>query len=266
MAVNPEPKPTVPAVERAVAILRHLQANADPRGGTVTRIAEALGLHKSNCSNILWTLQAAGFVDYVERSRTFELGAELISLGASAARDRDFVRAAAGPMQALVQSVGMTCVAFEQRPNDEFVIVGKAESPREIKVTIDVGQHFHPATPALAWLVVAFADRVRARDYQARWAGRAFTPMTRTDPAEWAGQVRLARDRGYGVSVGEYYAGNTAVAAPVFSGSDTTFRGLCLVEFNEEAAKTSLDAVGRALLAAAETITHTLGGRGPQGS
>jgi DNA-binding IclR family transcriptional regulator len=260
------PKSTAPAVDRAIAILRHLQAQVDPRARTLTRIAEAIGIHKSSCSNLLWTLEAAGFVDYASDSRSFQLGAELISLGASAAKDRDFVRAAAGPMEALVAATGMTCVAFEQLAGDEFVIVSKVESAHEIKVTIDVGQHFHPATPALARLVAAFSQPERGERYLAQWGGRVFTPHTRRDRHDIARQTAVARETGYAVSVGEYYAGNTAVAAPVFSGRDATFRGLCLVTFREEVDEGDLPRIGRALRRASDEISAKLGGAPPDGA
>lgn len=253
-------KPTVPALERAIAILRRLQDQVDPRARTVTAIAQALGIHKSSCSNLLWTLESAGLIEYSASTRAFQLGAELISLGASAAKDRDFVRAAMEPMEAVVQATGFTCVAFEQLASEEFVIVSKVESPREIKVTIDVGQHFHPATPALVRMLVAYKDREARAAYLRRWENRAFTPTTKSDPAEVAAEIAFIIERGYAISRGEYYPGNTAITAPVFSGRDNIFRGLCLVAFNEEAAAVPLDDVGRALRAAADGISRSLGG------
>ena len=251
---------TVPAVQRAAAALRHLKSEADPRGRTVTAVATALGIHKSSCSNLLWSLEAEGLVEFSPETRTFQLGVELISLGSSAAKDRHFVRAAAAPMQALAQATGMTCVAFEQIASDEFVIVSKVESPREIKVTIDVGQHFHPATPALARLVAASSDPERAEAYVERWRDRAFTPHTMRGKAEVARQIALAREQGYAVSIGEYYAGNTAVAALVTSGRDAIFRGLCLVTFREELAAGDIPCIGQALRRATEEISASLGG------
>jgi DNA-binding IclR family transcriptional regulator len=258
-----ETKPTVPAVERAIGVLRHLRTQADPRARTVTRIAEALGIHKSSCSNLLWTLEAAGFVEYSADSRAFQLGAELIGLGASAAKDRAFVRAAARPMEALVQATGITCVAFEQIASDEFIIVSKVDSPREIKVTIDVGQHFHPAAPALAPLVVAYKDAEAGAAYLQRWQNRIFTPATRSDPADLAAKVDFVRTHGFTVSRGEYYAGNTAIAAAVFSGGDSIVRGLCLATFTEEVADLSLEGLGQSLRRTADAISQVLGGAAP---
>jgi DNA-binding IclR family transcriptional regulator len=249
----------VPAVERAIEVLKRLGSETDPAARTVTGVATALGIHKSSCSNILWTLEAAGLVEYAATSRSFQLGAELISLGAAASKNRDFVRAAEGPMRRLVQATGMTCVAFEQIASDEFVIVSKVESAREIKVTIDIGQHFHPATPGLARLVAAFEEPVAAARYLERWKARIFTPTTKTDAAEVGAEVERVREQGYAISRGEYYAGNTAVAAPVFSADDRTFRGLCLIAFNEEVAGSPLRGVGEAARAAADEISRSLG-------
>ena len=262
-AASTEVKPTVPAVERAVMLLRHLRTEADPRARTVTRIAEALGIHKSSCSNLLWTLEAAGFVEFSPEARAFQLGVELISLGSAAAKDRTFVRAAQRPMEAAALATGMTCVAFEQIASDEFVIVSKADSHRDIKVTIDVGQHFHPAAPALAPLAIAYRDAAAGAAYLERWGGRAFTPATKAGPGGLAAKVEFVRANGYTVSRGEYYAGNTAIAAAVFCGRDTVVRGLCLATFTEEMADSAMDDIGRALRRTAEAVSQAMGGRSP---
>lgn len=49
-------------------------------------------------------------------------------------------------MQALVDKVGFTCVAFEQLPNGEFVIVNKVKNRNDIKVT----DRHRSAVPALS--------------------------------------------------------------------------------------------------------------------
>jgi DNA-binding IclR family transcriptional regulator len=90
-----------------------------------------------------------------------------------------------------------------------------------------------------------------------------FTPHTRRDRDDVAGQIAAAREQGYAVSVGEYYAGNTAIAAPVFSGRDATFRGLCLVTFREEVDEADVPRIGGTLRRAAHEISASLGAAAP---
>lgn len=74
----------VPAVERAIQILRYL-AEAGAEGRTLTQIQRALGLNKSTCFYILRTLAEHRFVRYEEGDRRYRLGPELVVLGLKAA-------------------------------------------------------------------------------------------------------------------------------------------------------------------------------------
>lgn len=76
-------------LERAIAALRYLEENLAPSACTVSRIAAALGLHKSTCSNILRSLEAAAFLEYDSDAKAYRLGPELIGLSACAGSRRD---------------------------------------------------------------------------------------------------------------------------------------------------------------------------------
>jgi DNA-binding IclR family transcriptional regulator len=253
----------VPSVERAVALLRYLEENAEASACTVSQLARALGLHKSTCSNILRTLDAAGFVEYDPSSKSYRLGPELIGLGVKAGARREFPATGMPQIEALVRQTGVTCVAFEQLPNAEFVIVGKIDSPKDIKVTIDVGQHFPPAAPVFARVALAWSDAAEAEAYFARWGLPRYTGTTKIDLSEIQQELSRVRAQGYCLSRGEYYAANTAIAAPVFSARDVVPRGLCLVAFNSEVTDAEAVRLGERVSQAANTITQVLGGRAP---
>lgn len=241
-------KPLVPAVDRALAILQHL-AGAGAEASTFSGIAAALGLNKSTCSNILRALEEGGMVER-DATRRYRLGPELIGLGAAAARHRDFVRIASGALEDVVRETGFTTVAFDRVPSGEFLIVAKVESAREIKATIDLGQHFPASAPALLRATLAWAPEEAIEERLGRRAlGRVRAELERT------------RARGYAVSRGEYYPANTAIAAPVFDGEPVARRGICLIAFTTEIDDRAVASAGRAVRAAAEAIGRAMGAR-----
>lgn len=251
----------VPAVERAVAVLNYLQENQDPSSCTVTRIAKALNLHKSSCSNILRTLEAALFVEYDPNAKTYMLGAALIGLGATATKRRDILQIGMRHIETLVRETGLSCVMFTQVPNNAFLIIGKMDSAQDIKVTIDVGQHFAAGAPALARVAMSWMETGDVDDYIARFGLSKFTPMTKVLRAEIFEEIARIRERGYAISRGEYYPGNTAISAPIFTAQDDVCRGICLVGFTSQMPESELARLGVLTRDAANAITVAVGGQ-----
>ena len=253
----------VPAVERAIALLRYLEENVAPSACTVTRIAAALGLHKSTTSNILRTLRAGGLIAYDPDSKSFRLGAELIGLGMSAANRRDSRLIELKHLEALVRDTRYSCVIVEQLPNEQFLVVAKVDAFHEIKVTIDIGQHFPPWAPALARIAMAWRPIEDARAYFTRWPPPPATPNAVTGLDANLAELARVRQRGYAVSVGEYYPSNTAISAPIFAQAGAPCRGICLVSFTSELPKIRIPEVGEKLRAAAAAISRELGATPP---
>ena len=252
---------TVPAVERAVAILGYLQKVFDPSACTLTQIAKALDLHKSSCSNILRTLEAATLIEYDPRSKSYSLGTQLIGLGATAAKRRDILQVGLRPIEALVQQTGLSCLTFTQLPNKYFLVIAGVYSPNEIKVTIDVGQLFPPATPGLVRLALSQMSLQEVDAYLLEYGLPKFAPQTKTNRAEILKELEKVRTLGYSVTRGEYHAGNTAISAPIYSASDDICRGICLVGFSSQIDEKDFPVLGEKLRDTANVITHAIGGQ-----
>jgi DNA-binding IclR family transcriptional regulator len=250
----------VPAVDRAAAILRRLQEFSGDDQTSLSRIAEAIGINKSSCSYILRTLQQSALVELDPATKTYSLGPALIGLGAAAARRRDILKVGRKRMEGLVQRSGLTCLVFAQLANKSFVIIGKCESTKEIKVTIDVGQYFAPGTPALARLAMAGMKDFEAMAYLRRHCQTKFTSATKTAISEIKSEVASVCRDGFAISEGEYLAGNTVVAAPVVSPNEGGCRGICLIGFTSQMPVAELPKLGRLVKATADSITAALGG------
>jgi len=72
--------PVVPAVVRAVRIVRYLERRGS-RGATLAEIHRVLDLNKSTCHNLLKTLVALGLVEFLPRARRYQLGPALFAVG-----------------------------------------------------------------------------------------------------------------------------------------------------------------------------------------
>ncbi|KQZ26644.1 hypothetical protein ASD50_04435 [Mesorhizobium sp. Root552] len=250
----------VPAVERAAAILQYLQENAIPTQCTVTKIAKAIDVHKSSCSYILRTLEFSNLVEYDPTTKAYSLGSSLIVLGATAAQRRDILMIGQRPIEALVQETGLTCLTFTQLANKSFLIIAKTDSPREIKVTIDIGKYFAAGTPALSRVAMASMSQADVDDYIATHCQTKFTALTKTDRETILQEIGQVRENGYALSVGEYYAGNTVAVAPVFSPNDDVCRGICLIGFTSQVPAEDMPLLGEKVRATAHAITQGLGG------
>lgn len=251
----------VPAVSRAVDILRHLEKDLDRSAASLSAIAKAVAINKSTCSGILKTLVATGLADYDEDSRTYRLGPALIGLGARAALNRDLVEISKKHTGSFVRETGLTCVTFEWMPNDEFMVTAVVESPRAIKVTIDVGQHFPPQAPVMMRALLAWQPQKVINDYFVRYGTPHFTPATLTRRKDIEAAMHDVRRVGYAISREEYYAANTAIAAPIVSADRKVAAGICAVGFSSQMLHDEAPALGRRLRELADQISVDLGGR-----
>ncbi|HEY6027120.1 MAG TPA: IclR family transcriptional regulator C-terminal domain-containing protein [Pseudolabrys sp.] len=203
----------------------------------------------------------ATLVEYDQNTKAYSLGAGLIGLGAAASRRRDILAIGLRPVESLVQKTELTCVTFTQLPNKSFLIIAKTDSPREIKVTIDVGQYFAPGTPALARIAMTSMESSELNDYIEAYCQPKFTPVTKTDRAVILDEIEQTRRNGYAISQSEYHSGYTVAVAPVFSPQDSVCRGICLIGFSSQIKEDDLPILGAQVRATAQVITQGLGGQ-----
>src|SRR5512133_2205804 len=118
--------PSVPALERALAILELLAASR--AGVTLPEVAEKLRLPKSSVHCLLLTLERHGYLHRNEKTNRFLFGAKLFSLGNMALSGLELREVAAPFLRALMESTHLTAhLAILER--HEAVLIDKAEPP-----------------------------------------------------------------------------------------------------------------------------------------
>jgi DNA-binding IclR family transcriptional regulator len=138
---------------------------------------------------------------------------------------------------------------------DRIVVVAAAEARQGFRLSTQVGSRFPALISATGRLIAAFGDwspaELRPRFEQLRW----------DDPPgweDWLTQVAQARAQGYAVDDGNYIAGVTVVAAPVWKAPGTPSHALVGIGIGG-AVREGLAALGPELVMAASQLSRQLG-------
>lgn len=237
----------VPAVSRAIAILRVLSRSLTPLG--VTAIANQLGLIPSTCLHILRILVAEELVVFDQDDRKYTLSAGILTIARGLLRQDSFADRAQDALNDLSKRFGVTAIGVEATGLHHMVVVAIAQPVQPLRLHVDVGSRFPALISASGRCIAAFGTyspaEIERRFRALRW-DRA--PDWRT----WRKQVALARDLGYAVDEGQYIEGVTIIAAPV---SDNPIHFLVVVGLAEQLRRIGHVVIGRSLCEKASSLS-----------
>lgn len=217
-------------VEKAVDILFHLHAAAEPQG--VTAIGRSLGLPKSSTHRLLAALGRRGLVERSERGH-YRPGTALIALGLGALEGEPIVELARSVLVDTATGVGETIFLVAAR-SGELVVIDKAEGTGFLRVSPQVGERLPAHATAVGKLYLAFApDLVTAEPEPT-----LFTPQTTATPEALKDMIEDVRAQAIATNDEEWVSGLGVVAAPVF------FRGRLIAAVAVGAAAARLKEIG----------------------
>jgi DNA-binding IclR family transcriptional regulator len=202
----------VPAVSRAIAILRLLGASPDPMG--VKAIATSLSLVPSTCLHILRVLVAEDLVKVDSGTKRYALGAGMLGLARSAIERSGFTTSAQPALDRLAQSWGITAMGVEIQSSEYMIVLAISRSRMPFALHVDVGSRFPALVSATGRLVAAFGNE--------RWPQlkKRFRPLRWGKPmsfATWKKEVEQSQRRGFSVDRDRYINGVTVVAVPLLN-------------------------------------------------
>ncbi|GLY71138.1 IclR family transcriptional regulator [Amycolatopsis taiwanensis] len=185
-----------------------------PRYLGVSSISRELGLAKAVVHRILQSLVSREMLATDPGVSGYRLGPAAVALGASALRRFDARTVATPVLRRLRDETGET-TTLSGLVGDERVYLDQFESPREIKMTVDIGRRFPLHAGSSGKVILAFLPADRQEALLARELP-ALTEKTITTPDDLrAVLAETARD-GVAVSLGERQPGAGSVAAPLF--------------------------------------------------
>lgn len=256
---GPQRKPGVPAVLHTVAILRYLQS-VDNHPSAMTEIARALEINASTCFNILKTLASQRILSYDEDTRRYTLGTALIEFASLVDSHGRVLQAAQAQVDRLAREINQVCVIFRRTDDDAFLVVGKGEGRRSLRVTAALGDRFPPNGAVLAKGWYAWADEPAVDQLIELHGLPSRAPSSITGVLDFKRELELTRARGYALSVGEYYAEHNAVGCPILSPDGKCMLLLVVTGFASALPAAALDDIGRRLSALSAAVTDEVFG------
>jgi DNA-binding IclR family transcriptional regulator len=239
----------VPAVTRAVAILRLLGRTRAPIG--MKAISQALGLVPSTGLHILRVLVAEELVKVDAVTKQYSLGSGLVSLARTALEGDDFPSRVQPHLDDLSRRYGVTAIGVELPNLAHMIVVALARSQAPVRLHVDVGSHFPALISATGRCVAAFSQHPRSeieKHFRSlRWQN---APRYET----WCKEVETVRRQGFSIDRGNYIAGVTIIAVPVLNAQGTISHTIASVGLSGQLDRTTSIALAHDMQEAARLV------------
>jgi DNA-binding IclR family transcriptional regulator len=225
--VAPRPKHTIPAVTKAVDLLRLL---GEPGGETTTKaLALRLGIPRTSCYRILRSLIARDWV------RPTDGGGHELSLGLlpilAALRPAATLAAAVEPALRTLASRTQLTAKVSVRQGDRAVTVARVESPRETSVAVRLGASFPLAYGSSGAVLLSELSRAELNHVLAAAPAECWEHQK---PSDVLKRLKELRDRGWCADFGAFRSTCHAISAPLRDASKHVAASVTIVGFPHE--------------------------------
>ena len=210
----------VPAVSRAIAVLRYLAKTDQPQG--VVQLAKALEIIPSTCLHILRVLDSEGLVSFDPVTKKYQLAAGVLALANDFVSKNSLVQVVRPHLEEVSRRHRCTAVAVEPSGNNHFIVIATTDLNPGLSVRVTVGTRVPALLSATGRCLAAYGnwskDELRKKFAGLRWQN---PPTFET----WYQEVEHTREVGYAVDRDNYILGFTIVAAPILQDPEAS-RGL----------------------------------------
>lgn len=247
-----------PAISRAAAVLRLLGKSDSPLAlGTIAR---ELGLVPSTCLYVLRALAAEELVAFDPDTKRYALEAGVLTLARQWLRRDAFADLVQPALDRIAGEFDVTALGVQIMGLDKIVAVAVSRAGGNLRVASQVGSRFPALISATGRCIAAYGD------YPETLLKERFDKLHWDNPpsfAEWQDQVAEARTQGFGIDEGNYIAGVTVLASPVWKARGRPSHALVTIGLGSALKRSGLIELQAALLMSAETLTNQLGGEAP---
>jgi len=202
---------TVPALEKAIAILNYLESIDGE--ATLTMISDALNLPKSSAFRLLNTLHHHGYIVQEKANGLYTLGPRLLSLANAVHKKLNIIKVALPFMTALKNATGETA-KLSILKNDEVIVIAKVESNSDMHATTRIGSRFPLHAGAASKILLAHSQDIELSSFLKEELPR-YTPNTFCDPDRLRDELAGIRTKGFAEDNEERFEGIKALACPI---------------------------------------------------
>lgn len=244
-----------PAISRAAAVLRLLGKSDTPMG--LQPIARELGLVPSTCLYVLRALVAEELVAFDPDTKRYSLEAGVLTLARHWLRRDRFNDLAQPALDRISQSFDVTMLGVHVVGLDHIVVTAVSQAGANFQLSAQIGSRFPALISATGRCIAAFGDHPAA-EIEARFATLRWDEPPSFE--HWKTQVQQTRTQGFAVDEGNYIAGVTVLAAPVWKTRAKLSHALVAIGLTGSVNRRGLPALQKALLTSAQNLSTQLGG------
>ena len=243
----------VPAVTRAIAILRRLGKSAEPMG--VSQLARELDLVPSTCLHILRVLRDEGLVAFDPHSKRYSIDVGILPIARSAIQRNSFAGLIQPHLTALSLQFGVTAIATRLTEREHMVVVAMSQASLPFRLQVDLGSQFPALISATGRCMAAFGalDEAALREGFGRlqWD---HPPSFET----WMAEVRQTREDGYALDRNTYISGVSILAVPFFDNRGRMAQSLVTIGISTKIEEAGVAAIARRMLDIRDDIASML--------
>jgi len=239
----------VPAVTRAIRILRQLGTANEPAG--VNQIARELKLIPSTCLHILRVLTDEGLVAFDPISKRYTIDVGILTIARNAIRKNGFIGLINRQLVDLSSRFGLTGIATQIIDPDHIVVVAISQAPLPFQLQVDLGSRFPVLISASGMCYAAFTDIPQA-ELKTRFAKLNWDRTPKFQ--DWKAEVDETRLRGFAVDRGAFLAGVTVIAVPLFDQRNHMTHSMVAAGISEKIEAIGIPTIGKAMLAMRDEV------------
>lgn len=245
-----------PAITRAAAILRLLGKSDKPV--SLQAIARELGLVSSTCLYMLRALVVEELVAFEPETKRYSLQSGVLTLARHWLRRNQFTDIAQPSLDRISQSFDVKTLGVHVVGLDHIIVVATSRSGSNFQLSAQIGSRFPALISATGRCIAAFGAARCDDELESRFRALLWDNAPSYD--EWLVQVAQTRTQGFAVDAGNYIAGVTVVAAPVWNTRAQLSHALVALGIGTSLQGAGLPALQRALLHESEIISRQLCG------
>jgi DNA-binding IclR family transcriptional regulator len=242
----------VPAVERAIAILRLLARSDVPLG--VQAIARELGLVPSTCLHILRVLVAQELAGFDPQTKHYRLDAGILSIARGVLRQSSFSQLIQPALDRISKQHAVATNAVRVIGLAHATVIAISQAAQPFHIHVGIGSRFPALVSVTGRCIAAFGNHdwgdIERAFFAVRWDR---PPSFRA----WQSEVEDTRRKGYAVDPGNYICGVTIVGAPVMNRGRVSHI-IVGIGLTEQFKPSSLARLGKDLVAAARDASQRL--------
>ncbi len=247
--------PGTQAVQRVLSLLRAFPEENPKR--SLTELSAAVGLNKATAHRMLSVLEREGFVYRSPETGEFQLGSEMIVLGARALKAVDIRAAARQELRNLAKETGEDAT-LEILVNAEVLILDEVRGRGLLVLGTEIGTRWPAHATATGKVLLANADIALAAVSDEL---SALTKHTIVSWDRWKETLSDVREKGFATNSEELEYGYTSIAAPVRDPEGRAKAAISVGGSVERVTADRIPTLAKAVQEAASRISERIGYR-----